>query len=221
MKREEIEFFKGRLVLFCDETIEKLMEDKKEAELRVDKTIIKSINLTPKGVKIIKSILRLGLKIIFMNRISNNVVDSDFISETNDLLNVGTIGDKSSITSECYEFRKRALEYVISLLVELRVLLENDDNVVKFANKMYFTLDVSDWNEYSDYITTLLFLHNSGLTNKKQFARAACVDNLHKAFPGYVKKYFLNYKALDFFKETFTEYENLFGKKYKETVVKR
>ena len=217
MEKEEIDFFREKLMILYQNVTEKLLESKKEIESKIDNTKINNVQVSKKGKSILKSILKLGAKIIFLNKLSDDVYDSEFSPELDDLLkSISGKVNSETAKNQCYQFEAESIQYVIELFVKMSILLNSDEEVKNIANGMYTALDICEWNEYSDYVTALMFLFKSGLMTRKQFATAACVDNLHTQYNGLIKKYILDYPVLSDFRDTFKEYELKFGKKFEE-----
>ena len=216
MEKEEIEFFRNKLKSFYDEVTTKLLANKREADSKIDKTKIENVKMSHKGVDVVKSILKLGLKIIYMNKVSNNVTESDFQYEINDLIKSakGEKVDGKSVQNGNYIYQSECFQYIINVYTKMRLLLENDDDVIKFVEALYGAMDVGEWYKYSDFTTAIMFLFKSGLINKKDYARAVVIEDLYKEYPGIIKPYKIDMPVIDYIKQIFNEYEASFGKKY-------
>ena len=218
MEKEEIEFFREKLISLYKEVTDQILEDKKAAESQIDQTKIANVKTTSKGVQILKSILKLGLRIIFMNKVSDNVTESDFKHEVNGVVDAfkgkssGTAAD--NIRNDNYIFQSECFDFILKVFTKMRLLVKNDDDVEKFAQGMYEALDICEWNKESDYITTVMFLFKSDLMKRNEFARLCVVDDIHKEYNGILKKYTLNVRVLGTLKAIFAEYEQKFNKKF-------
>lgn len=223
MEKEEIEFFREKLKAIYDMITDKLLADKREADSKVDKTKISDVRITHKGMNVFKSILKLGLKIVYMNKVSDNVTEADFKYEIEDLFNAAKGGkiDGNSVINGNYLYQSECFEYIIQIFTKMRLLLKNDDDLIKFVNGMAEALDICEWNNYSDYITALMFLFKSGLISRKDYARLAVVDDIHTEYPNILKAYKLGVPVLNTFKNNFAEYEIQFNKKYDNSAKKK
>ena len=218
MEKEEISFFKDKLSTLYQDVTDKLLEDKKIAESNIDKTKIGSVKITSRAMDIFKSIIKLGLKIIFMNKVSENVTESDFKNEVNDLVGAAKgenrKTDADNIRNENYIFQSESFKSLLDAFTRMKLSLNDDEAVEKFAEGLYQAVDICEWNKESDYIAAVMFIYKSGLIPKKEFARLCVVDDIHKEYQGILKKYELDVPVLSDMKNVLDEYENKFNKKY-------